>query len=326
MRDTTGAILDSVGYGDTTNAFVEAHRDHGAAHDRGSGQQLRPDPRRPRHERQRGRLLGQRDALAGRREPLERPGGRGAARAARQSLQRGMLGPTEASPILRLRGTPLAWRIQKTAETAAIGLIDQHTLERLLSPELMLVDAELAERARALLREPHEANGKGSHMSALGTHEFTAGTSLGLEPPLSPPVVRGPVASAMPVGDGGLSELPTPPPAIRPPEAAPAAAGSGARAGPGRGAPAARAGGSARSGSGARPPASGPPSRSRPSRRPGDGARGSGRAGCARDRLLRHRCHSGRGARAGRGAARARAGRSGRARARSGGRAPHDPA
>jgi hypothetical protein len=112
----------------------------------------------------------------------------------------------------------------QTAETAAIGLIDQHTLERLLSPELMLVDAELAERARALLREPHEANGKGTYMSALGTHEFTAGTSLGLEPPLSPPVVQGPMASAMPVGDGGLSELPTPPPAIRPPEAAPAAA------------------------------------------------------------------------------------------------------
>ena len=110
----------------------------------------------------------------------------------------------------------------QTAETAAIGLIEQHTLDRLLSPELMLVDAELAERARALLREPHETNGKGTYMSALGTHEFTAGTSLGLEPPLSPPVVRGPVASAMPVGDGGLSELPTPPPAIRPPEAAPA--------------------------------------------------------------------------------------------------------
>ena len=88
----------------------------------------------------------------------------------------------------------------------------------------MLVDSELAERARALLREPHEGNGKGNYMSALGTHEFTAGTSLGLEPPLSPPVVRGPMASAMPVGDGGLSELPTPPPAIRPPEAAPAPA------------------------------------------------------------------------------------------------------
>jgi hypothetical protein len=112
---------------------------------------------------------------------------------------------------------------QKPAETAAIGLIHQQTLERLLSPELMLVDAELAERARALLREPHEANGKGSHMSALGTHEFTAGASLGLEPPLSPPVVRGPVASAVPTGDGGISELPTPPPAIRPPEVAPAA-------------------------------------------------------------------------------------------------------
>jgi hypothetical protein len=112
----------------------------------------------------------------------------------------------------------------ETAETAAIGLIEPHPLERLLSPELMLVDAELAERARALLREPHETNGKGTNMSALGTHEFTAGTSLGLEPPLSPPVVRGPMASAMPVGNGGLSELPTPPPAIRPPEAAPAPA------------------------------------------------------------------------------------------------------
>src|SRR5262249_9493365 len=98
-----------------------------------------------------------------------------------------------------------------------IGLIDQHTLVRSLSPELMLVDAELAERARALLREPGEADGKGTNMSALGTHEFTAGTSLGLEPPLSPPVVRGPMASAMPA-DGGLSDLPTPPPAIRPPE------------------------------------------------------------------------------------------------------------
>jgi hypothetical protein len=32
------------------------------------------------------------------------------------------------------------------------------------------------------------------------------------------------MASAMPAGDGGLSELPTPPPAIRPPEAAPAPA------------------------------------------------------------------------------------------------------
>jgi hypothetical protein len=105
------------------------------------------------------------------------------------------------------------------AETAAIGLNDQDTLARSLSPELMLVDAGLAERARQLLREPDERDGKGKHMSALGTHEFTAGTSLGLEPPLSPPVVRGPMSSALPA-DGGLSELPTPPPAIRPPESA----------------------------------------------------------------------------------------------------------
>src|SRR4051812_33693653 len=87
----------------------------------------------------------------------------------------------------------------------------------------MLVDPELATRARELLREPDEANGKGGRMSALGTHEITAGMSFGLEPPLSPPVVRGPVASAMPLGDG-LSGLPTPPPAIRPPESAPPAA------------------------------------------------------------------------------------------------------
>lgn len=84
----------------------------------------------------------------------------------------------------------------------------------------MLVDFELAERARALLREPGEANGKGNFMSALGTHDLTAAPGYGLEPPLSPPVVGGPLASAMPIGDGALSGLPTPPPAIRPPERA----------------------------------------------------------------------------------------------------------
>jgi hypothetical protein len=78
----------------------------------------------------------------------------------------------------------------------------------------MLVDPELAERARELLREPHEANGKGN-MSALGTHEFTAEATLGLEPPLSPPVVRGP--SAM-MPDQSSDALPSPPPALRPPE------------------------------------------------------------------------------------------------------------
>src|SRR6188508_3225883 len=88
----------------------------------------------------------------------------------------------------------------------------------------MLVDPELAARARELLREPDETCGKGEYMSALGTHVVTSGMSIGLEPPLSPPVVRSPMASAMPTGDG-LAGLPTPPPAIRPPEsAAPAAA------------------------------------------------------------------------------------------------------
>jgi hypothetical protein len=83
----------------------------------------------------------------------------------------------------------------------------------------MLVDPELAALARELLREPDEAGGKGGYMSALGTHEISSGVSLGLEPPLSPPVVRSPMASAMPTGDG-LAGLPTPPPAIRPPESA----------------------------------------------------------------------------------------------------------
>ncbi len=88
----------------------------------------------------------------------------------------------------------------------------------------MLVDPELAERARELLREPCEINGKGWHMSALGTHEITAGIGLGLEPPLSPPVVRGPSASMpMPANDN-ISDLPSPPPAIRPPESAATAA------------------------------------------------------------------------------------------------------
>ena len=129
-----------------------------------------------------------------------------------------MLAPEHRTDTASAR-TRLSSHGVMNAETAAIGLNDQDTLARSLSPELMLVDSELAERARELLREPGEANGKGMHMSALGTHEFTAGTSLGLEPPLSPPVVRGPMASALPA-DGGLSELPTPPPAIRPPESA----------------------------------------------------------------------------------------------------------
>ena len=51
----------------------------------------------------------------------------------------------------------------------------------------MLVDPELARRARELLRDP-ETIGKGN-MSLLGTHEITSGIGLALEPPLSPPVV-----------------------------------------------------------------------------------------------------------------------------------------
>ena len=47
-------------------------------------------------------------------------------------------------------------------------------------------------------------------------HEATAEIGLGLEPPLSPPVVGRPGHTAI-SGGHGLTELPTPPPAIRPP-------------------------------------------------------------------------------------------------------------
>jgi hypothetical protein len=54
-------------------------------------------------------------------------------------------------------------------------------------------------------------------MSALGTHEITGGIGLGLEPPLSAPVVRGAEVHAPSPAVEGLVGLPTPPPAIRPP-------------------------------------------------------------------------------------------------------------
>ena len=76
-----------------------------------------------------------------------------------------------------------------------IDLIDQQSLVRCLSPELMLVDPELARRARELLHEPGESNGKGNMSTVLGTHEMSSGIVLGLEPPLSPPVVHGPSAT-----------------------------------------------------------------------------------------------------------------------------------
>jgi hypothetical protein len=80
----------------------------------------------------------------------------------------------------------------------------------------MLVDPELAERARKLLRDPRETNGKGN-MSALGTHEITAGIGLSLEPPLSPPVVR--ASAPLNSGPDPQPEVPDFPPTLRPPEA-----------------------------------------------------------------------------------------------------------
>jgi hypothetical protein len=81
----------------------------------------------------------------------------------------------------------------------------------------MLVDPELASRARELLREPGATNGKGNMSTLLGTHEISSGTVLGLEPPLSPPVVHGPSAMTT-AGPSAHVDLPSPPPALRPPE------------------------------------------------------------------------------------------------------------
>ena len=103
-----------------------------------------------------------------------------------------------------------------------LGLIDQQPLVRCLSPELMLVDPELARRARELLHEPGERNGKGNMSTLLGTHEISSGTVLGLEPPLSPPVVHGPSAMTT-AGPSAHVDLPSPPPALRPPESSMAA-------------------------------------------------------------------------------------------------------
>jgi hypothetical protein len=81
----------------------------------------------------------------------------------------------------------------------------------------MLVDPELARLARELLHEPGETNGKGNMSTLLGTHEISSGIGLGLEPPLSPPVVHGPSAMTT-AGPSAHMDLPSPPPALRPPE------------------------------------------------------------------------------------------------------------
>jgi hypothetical protein len=110
------------------------------------------------------------------------------------------------------------FRMAFDTQLRLIGPIDQQSLVRCLSPELMLVDPELASRARELLREPGETNGKGNMSTLLGTHEISSGTVLGLEPPLSPPVVHGPSAMTTAGPSAHVDHLPSPPPALRPPE------------------------------------------------------------------------------------------------------------
>ena len=50
IRDAGGAVLDSVGWGTATNAFVEAHAGAGAGRDRAAGVERRPHTGWPRHQ------------------------------------------------------------------------------------------------------------------------------------------------------------------------------------------------------------------------------------------------------------------------------------
>ncbi len=110
IRDSGSVILDSVGYGDATNAFVEGHAATAPPATAAPRVELEPHPRRPRHERQLGRLLRQRHAQPGRGEPLVTSRRAVPSGAARQSLQRGMLGPKGRTDTASARTAVLAWR------------------------------------------------------------------------------------------------------------------------------------------------------------------------------------------------------------------------
>ena len=122
---------------------------------------------------------------------------------------------TETPPIVRVRGQ-FPHGVTKTAANWS------HRSENPRTVPLARAHARgsrAGQRARELLREPGETKGKGS-MSALGTHESRRPGSASREPPLSPPVVRGPwrpgaFDSSPAFGPGRPA---TPPPALRPPE------------------------------------------------------------------------------------------------------------
>ena len=72
IRDASGALVDSVGWGTAAERPRRGVAGGRAARDRGSRVEHRPDPRRPRHERERGRLHRDLDGDAERARTSER--------------------------------------------------------------------------------------------------------------------------------------------------------------------------------------------------------------------------------------------------------------
>ena len=274
MRDATGAILDSVGYGDTTNAFVEAHATTAPPATAAPGSSSIRAAGRPRHERQRGRLLGQRDAHAGRRQPLATIG-RAARRACRPPItpkghaRRQRPHRYWACGVIQV----LAWRITNCGNCGDWSHRSTHprtpALPRAHAHRLRSWPDERARSCGSRMRPTERAQHVGTRDARI--HCGNEPRARAAAQPAGGSIPRWP--RPMPVGNDGLSGLPTPPPAIRPPEAAPGAP-PGACACPGPGAPAARARGGPRPGRLPRS-CSGPRAAPGRARAPRDGLRSS---------------------------------------------------